>query len=231
MRRIVLLVAVVSLLGGCSADAPAATAVQTAPPPMVGQLAPLPPVPVVVLALPAGGDPAGFDALLVALRAVPGVTVLTDAGSRDPDVPDPDVVVVGIGGAPVVGPLVARSPLVSAAAAAAHRDLPSIAVSAGGTSSSDFAVAARLAAEEIDAHRAEYGSGTNLEQVVVNLNSPSCTPGTMVRGVVDVPVASESPADSGVPAFDCASTMIEYTDDASALAVGFASRSIVALAG
>jgi hypothetical protein len=222
MRRIVLLVAVVSLLGGCSANTPAATAVETAPPPMVGQLAPLPPVPVVVLALPAGGDPAGFDALVVALRAVPGVTVLTDPGTRDPD-----VVVVGIGSTPAVGPLVARSPLVSAAAAAAHRDLPSIAVSAGGNSSSDFAVAARLAAEEIDDHRAEYGPGTNLDQVVVNLNSPSCTPGTMVRGVVDVPVASESPADSGVPAFDCASTMIEYTDDASALAVGYASRSVV----
>ena len=66
----------------------------------------------------------------------------------------------------------------------------------------------------------------------LRLDDTWLTPASLqVRGVVDAPVASESPADSGAPAFDCASTMIEYTDDASALAVGFASRSVVTLAG
>ena len=183
-----------------------------------------------------GGDPAGLDPLVAALRALPSVTVLVaDPGmdlatALDSAPEQPDVVVVGTGGGPTVGPFVAQSPLVAAAFTAAQRGLPSIAVSAGGTRSSDFTVAARLAAEEVDGHRAEYGSGTNIAQMVVNLNTPSCAPGTMVRGVVEVPVAgaptaSGSPADPAVS--DCASTMIEYTDDVSALAVGFASRSLV----
>jgi 5'-nucleotidase len=222
VRRIILLVAFVSLLGGCSATATSATVVETAPPPMMSQLAPVPPRPIVVLVTDGGDDPAGFDALVVALEALPYVTVTIDSLGQQPD-----VVVVGTGSAPTIGPSVEHSALVAAASDAARRGLPAIAVSAGGNRSSDFAAAARLAANEVDDHRADFGSGTNLDQVVVNLNSPSCTPGTTVRGVVDVPVAPESPVDSGAPAFDCSSEMIEFQDDVSALAVGYASRSLI----
>ena len=209
MRRTVLLVAFVSLLGGCSATVPRATVVETAPPPLVTLAESEPPLPAItVLVVPDGADRIGFEMLVATLRRVPDVVVTLDEVSGEP----PDVVVVGISTRLTLGPDAVTS---------TYQQLPTIVVSVGGDSSSDFAAAARLAAEEVDDHRADFGSA------VVNLNIPSCAPGTMVRGVVDVPVASESPADSDASAFDCGSTMIEYQDDVSALAVGFAARTVV----
>lgn len=213
MRRTVLLVAFVSLLGGCSATVPTATVVETAPPPLVTQAeseppTPPPSAPITVLVVGNEAEPEGVDALVAALEHLPDVTVTFDDLATEP----PDVAVVGISTRLTLGPDAVTS---------TYRQLPTIVVSVGGDSSSDFAAAARLAAEEVDEHRADFGSA------VVNLNIPSCAPGTMVRGVVEVPVAPESPADSGAPAFDCGSTMIEYQDDVSALAVGFASRTVV----
>jgi hypothetical protein len=59
---------------------------------------------------------------------------------------------------------------------------------------------------------------------------PTCPADTPVRGVLDVPVATVFPAGTdGINiTFDCASLAVDPPDDASALMIGFASRSIVA---
>jgi 5'-nucleotidase len=141
----------------------------------------------------------------------------------------PDVVVSGANTGQNIGTFVPLSGTVGAARTAARRGIPAIAVSAGGLEGSDYAAAAQAAADEVAAHRAEFGPNANAAQTVVNLNTPTCAPGTSVRGVVDVPVATVFPeGTNGLDlVFDCASTATDPADDATALQIGFAARSIV----
>jgi 5'-nucleotidase len=145
---------------------------------------------------------------------------------------EPDVVVSGVNSIQNIGTFVPLSGTIGAARVAARRGIPAIAISGGliGTEAdTDFATGARIAAEEVTALRAQLGFGANADQTVVNLNTPTCAAGTSVRGVVDVPVATAFPAGTnGLDlVFDCASTATDPTDDAVALTIGFASRSIV----
>jgi len=143
---------------------------------------------------------------------------------------EPDVVVSGANTGQNIGIFVPLSGTVGAARTAARRSIPAIAVSAGGLENSDYATAAAIAADEVSARRASLGFGANDEQTVVNLNVPTCAIGSEVRGVVDVPVATAFPAGTnGLDlVFDCNSSATEPADDAVALTIGFASRSIVA---
>jgi len=143
---------------------------------------------------------------------------------------EPDVVVSGANTGQNIGIFVPLSGTVGAARIAARRSIPAIAVSAGGLENSDYATAAAIAADEVSARRASLGFGANDEQTVVNLNVPTCAIGSEVRGVVDVPVATAFPAGTnGLDlVFDCNSSATEPADDAVALTIGFASRSIVA---
>jgi 5'-nucleotidase len=142
---------------------------------------------------------------------------------------EPDVVVSGVNAGQNIGIFVPLSGTIGAARTAARRNVPAIAISGGGLDGTDFAAGARIAAEEVTALRDQLGFGANTDQTVVNLNTPTCAAGTSVRGVVDVPVATEFPAGTnGLDlVFDCASTATDPTDDAIALTIGFASRSIV----
>jgi 5'-nucleotidase len=142
---------------------------------------------------------------------------------------EPDVVVSGVNTGQNIGTFVPLSGTVGAARTAARRGIPAIAVSAGGLEGSDYATAATLAAAEVTARRASFGFGSNADSTVVNLNVPTCAEGTQVRGVVDVPVATVFPegTDGINMPFDCASTATDPTDDAIALMIGYAARTIV----
>jgi 5'-nucleotidase len=142
---------------------------------------------------------------------------------------EPDVVVSGANATQNIGIFVPISGTVGAARTAARRGIPAIAVSAGGLENQDFTTSASFAAAEVERLRDRLGFGNNTDQTVININTPTCAPGTAVRGIVDVAVAAEFPAGTnGLDlVFDCASTDTDPTDDAQALVIGFASRSIV----
>ncbi|MFZ4718272.1 MAG: 5'/3'-nucleotidase SurE [Ilumatobacteraceae bacterium] len=142
----------------------------------------------------------------------------------------PDVVVSGVNAGQNIGTFVPLSGTIGAARVAARRGVPAIAISAGGLSGTDFATGAKVAADEVTALRGSLGWGENTDQTVVNLNTPTCAAGTSIRGVEDVPVATAfPPGTNGLDlTFDCASTATDPADDAVALTIGFASRSIVA---
>ena len=141
----------------------------------------------------------------------------------------PDVVVSGVNAGQNIGTFVPVSGPIGAARVAARRGVPALAISAGGLTGSDFATGATVAAAEVDALRATLGWGTNTESTVVNLNTPTCAPGSEIRGVVDVPVAAAfPPGTNGLDlVFDCSSTATDPADDAVALTIGFGARSIV----
>lgn len=143
---------------------------------------------------------------------------------------EPDVVVSGANATQNIGVFVPISGTVGAARTAARRGIPAIAISAGGLENQDYATSAAFAVAEVERLRDKLGFGNNTDQTVININTPTCAPGTSVRGILDVAVATEFPAGTnGLDlVFDCASTATDPTDDAQALAIGFASRSIVA---
>jgi 5'-nucleotidase len=208
---------------------------------LVAALGELPDVELIVVA-PAGnqsgtsdtttpGDPADLVTTeATTLSGVPGVAVEgTPADSVNVALDvlgiEPDLVVSGVNTGQNIGTFVPLSGTVGAARTAARRGIPAIAVSAGGLERSDYATAAAIAADEVVARR----DGLVADGTIVNLNVPTCAPGTEVRGVVDVAVATEfPPGTNGLDlVFDCASTAVDPTDDAVALTIGFASRSIV----
>ncbi len=139
---------------------------------------------------------------------------------------EPDLVVSGINFGQNASFAVPLSGTVGAARTAARRGIPAIAVS-GSLEGVDFEIAAQLAVDEVTTHIAEYGFGMNTERTVVNINLPVCSAGE-VRGIVDVPVAYEAidGADFFSP-IDCTSTETDPANDALALVMGYASRSIV----
>ncbi len=210
---------------------------------LVTALAKLPDVTLVIVA-PAENQSGSSDTTSSgAVLSGPGATISGVSGTAVQGTPadsvnvaldelgiTPDVVVSGANATQNIGIFVPLSGTVGAARTAARRGIPAIAVSAGGLADQDFVTAAELAATEVTARRATLGFSANTDHTVVNLNSPTCAAGTAVRGIVDVPVATEFPAGTnGLDlVFDCASTATDPSDDAVALTIGFATRSIVA---
>jgi 5'-nucleotidase len=143
---------------------------------------------------------------------------------------EPDVVVSGVNAGQNIGTFVPLSGTIGAARVAARRGVPAIAISGGGLAGTDFALGAKVAADEVAARRESLGWGANTDRTVVSLNTPTCAPGTSMRGVVDVPVATAFPqGTNGLDlAFDCGSSATDPTDDAIALTIGFGARSVVA---
>jgi 5'-nucleotidase len=131
----------------------------------------------------------------------------------------PDLVVSGINQGQNLGPIAAVSGTVGAAEAAASRGIPALAASQGLGEPPDFESAAELVVDWVEARRDVLADGT-AEQVVVNLNVPTCPSGSL-RGVKQVPLATEG-SGIGTPP-DCASTVTDVPDDVSAFLNGFAS--------
>jgi 5'-nucleotidase len=141
----------------------------------------------------------------------------------------PDVVVSGVNAGQNIGSFVPLSGTIGAARVAARRGVPAIAISGGGLTDTDFATGAKVAADLVRETRDALGWGENVDHTVTNLNTPTCAPGTSIRGMESVPVATAFPAGTnGLDlVFDCASTATDPSDDATALAMGFGSLSII----
>jgi 5'-nucleotidase len=137
----------------------------------------------------------------------------------------PDVVVSGVNFGQNIGPTVNISGTVGAARAAASRGIPALAASAGfppaGVRTPDFAAAVTQVEKWITEHRAGLLAGTDSSPILLqNLNTPTCAPGTNVRGLVDVPVDANAPT-SSLNSVNCASTATNPTGDVQAFSEGF----------
>jgi 5'-nucleotidase len=133
----------------------------------------------------------------------------------------PDLVVSGVTEGPNFGPLAEVSGTVGAAQKAASVGIPAIAASQGlGDPAPDYASGAKIVAGWVSAHRDELVGG-EADVVVLNVNIPTCSAGTL-RGVKQVPPA---PALDGaaVSAVDCSSTATDPKTDIEAFGDGFAS--------
>ncbi|HEX5615728.1 MAG TPA: 5'/3'-nucleotidase SurE [Acidimicrobiia bacterium] len=137
----------------------------------------------------------------------------------------PHLVVSGSNEGQNIGPLVDVSGTVGAARTAARRGIPALAVSQGLGEPPQFSVSAELVVSWVEEHRAELldHDAAAGPTTVANLNVPSC-PTPEVRGVVEVPVASEFGANDPFTV-DCASTLEDPVDDVTAFVNGYAALS------
>jgi 5'-nucleotidase len=129
--------------------------------------------------------------------------------------------VSGVNEGPNFGPLATVSGTVGAAEKAASVGIPAIAASQGlGDPFPDYASGAKIVSGWVAAHRNELATG-DASVVVLNLNVPTCSAGTL-RGVRQVPPA---PALDGatVGTVDCSSTATAPKTDIAAFGDGFAS--------
>jgi 5'-nucleotidase len=165
----------------------------------------------------------GYDAVAVAGYPADTVTVALDELGLTPD-----LVVSGINAGQNIGPLVDVSGTVGAAKQAQRRGLPALAVSQGLTEgvAPDYATAADLAVDWVDARRGDLGSLAGTGEIA-SLNVPTCPAGE-VRGVVEVAVGDDG-SQVGAPV-DCTSTAEGFTDDVAAFLNGYASLTPVSAA-
>jgi len=158
----------------------------------------------------------GYDVVAVDGYPADTVTVALDELGLTPD-----LVVSGINAGQNIGPLVDISGTVGAAKQAQRRGLPALAVSQGLTDgvAADYATAAELAVDWVDAHRGDLGSLADSGEIE-SLNVPTCPAGE-VRGVAEVAVGEDG-SHVGDPV-DCTSTAEGFADDVAAFLNGYAS--------
>ncbi|MBK9179213.1 MAG: survival protein SurE [Acidimicrobiales bacterium] len=159
----------------------------------------------------------GFPATAVAGFPADTVIWATDLGGL---AERPDLVISGINNGQNLGPLTQVSGTVGAARAAEARGIPALAVSQGIADSPDFATGAELAIAWLEEHRDAIVSGEAADGVVENLNVPTCPSGS-VRGVVDVPTATDA-GGRDLLTTSCTSTVEDPADDIDAFMNGFA---------
>ena len=135
----------------------------------------------------------------------------------------PDLVVAGANEGQNLGPVIDISGTVGAARAAANRNIPAIAVSAGFGEPVDYDAATTALLAYLTEHIADIAGhpvGTPVAEVV-SINTPTCIPGTTIRGTVDVPLGTDLQGyDYGAPV-DCSSTAAAPADDVQAFFNGF----------
>ena len=160
----------------------------------------------------------GFPATAVAGFPADAVVYALDTAMKQ----KPDLVVSGVNEGPNLGPLAKVSGTVGAAEKAASRGIPALAASQGLGTPPDYASGAKIVSGWVAAHRAELAKG-DAPVVVLNLNVPTCSTGTL-RGVAQVPPATDLTG-AKLDAVDCSSTATDPKTDVAAFAVGFASVS------
>ena len=141
----------------------------------------------------------------------------------------PDLVVSGINFGQNLGAITAVSGTVGAAKVAAARGIPAIAVSQGLGSPPDYPSAAKLVVQWITSHRASLTGKVKRPVGVLNLNVPTCWPGTKIRGIKQVPLAASSAG--AVDHADCASTTTSFADDIAAFLAGYSTITELTAAG
>src|SRR5690606_6385213 len=128
----------------------------------------------------------------------------------------PDFVISGSNEGQDLGPMVELSGTVGAARAAAVRNVPAIALSTGHASFDHDAttdVLLRYLARNIDSLLAhEAGAPVDF---VISINVPSCSAGE-VRGLAEVPLATEVQGFDYTADVDCTSTIENPADDVQA---------------
>lgn len=135
----------------------------------------------------------------------------------------PDLVISGINEGQNLGPVIDQSGTVGAARAAAVRNIPSIAVSAGFAADIDYQAAVAAVLDYLTSHVGEiagHPEGTPVAEVV-SINVPSCEGTGAIRGIVDVPLASDLQGYEYTAPSDCASTLLDPADDVQAYFNGY----------
>jgi 5'-nucleotidase len=135
----------------------------------------------------------------------------------------PDLVISGANDGQNLGPVVDISGTIGAARAAATRNIPAIAVSAGLGEPADFQAATDAVLAYLTEHIGEIAAHVDGTPVadVISINTPTCTPGTAIRGTVEVPLATDLQGyDYGAPV-DCAGTLDNPADDVQAFFNGY----------
>ncbi len=140
----------------------------------------------------------------------------------------PDLVISGANDGQNLGPVVDLSGTVGAARAAATRNIPAIAVSAGLGEPADFAAATDAFVGYLTApHRRDRrpcGGHTGGRRHQRSTHRRACT-GTAIRGTVEVPLATDLQGyDYGAPV-DCNGTLDNPVDDVQAYFNGYAAIS------
>jgi 5'-nucleotidase len=161
-----------------------------------------------------------------AVNGFPADTVIWAVDQQGLD-EQPDLVISGINEGQNLGPFVDLSGTVGAARAAATRGIPAIAVSQGLTAADgtppDYTAGAEVVIEYLDEHLDDLlASAGEPQDVVVNINVPTCAAGTSIRGTAEVPaqIVVDDPAVALGPQ-DCSSTVDQPDGDVGAFVVGF----------
>jgi 5'-nucleotidase len=135
----------------------------------------------------------------------------------------PDLVIAGANEGQNLGPVVDFSGTVGAARAAATRNIPAIAVSAGFGEPVDYQAATDAVVAYLTEHIGEiagHPEGAPVDEVI-SINTPTCAMGTDIRGTVEVPLATDLQGfDYGAPV-DCTGTTDAPADDVQAFFNGF----------
>lgn len=158
----------------------------------------------------------------VAVQGFPADTVNFALDGGTPK--KPQLVVAGINAGQNLGPVVDVSGTVGAARTAVRRGVPALAVSQGVPEPPDYDAGVREAVRWVKKHRkALTKKNPTAPTDVANLNVPTCTVGK-VRGLAEVPSATTGDA-GAIP--NCASELMNPTDDVIAFTNGFAALSKV----
>jgi 5'-nucleotidase len=142
----------------------------------------------------------------------------------------PDLVVSGNNAGQNLGPVVDVSGTVGAARAGARAGIPAVAVSQGIAANPDFASGVGLVIDWLRAHRNDLAQTTaaNAPAGVLNFNAPTCPAGTPIRGLKQVPAATDLAGRDYVNV-NCASTADDFKDDVDAFVNGFATQSVISV--
>jgi 5'-nucleotidase len=186
----------------------------------------------------ASGDPA------TAVNGFPADSVLYDVLAANDH---PDVVVSGINFGQNLGNITELSGTVGAARTANQLGIPAIAASQGLGNPVDYPTGARLVVAIVTEFRHSYEKGSAPAQTI-NVNIPSCAPGTSVRGVQLLPLGQSTKVTGYTPqsgtigngtfvpvvtnenpitTSDCTSSATSFSDDIQAFTNGFATASVV----
>jgi 5'-nucleotidase len=140
----------------------------------------------------------------------------------------PDLVVSGVNEGQNIGPLVDLSGTVGAARAAAQRNIPAIAVSAGLTVNDvpeNYPAAVEAALTWLRDNVADVAGHVEGDPVdfVISINTPTCITGGEVRGLLEVPLTMDIGDLDIVSGVDCNSTKPaeDIANDVDAFVNGF----------
>jgi 5'-nucleotidase len=132
---------------------------------------------------------------------------------------EPDFVFSGPNQGVNLGISIAFSGTVGAARQAAKMGVPALALSQElPTKRTDYEASVKVAIEWFNTNRKAIEMRTLSTDTIVNINAPSCSAGTSMRGTVEVPASISFTLSHS----DCASTKTDPADDVSALLNGYA---------